>query len=214
MKNIPVSLLPKVSPSDPLYGVVENIRALAEAVETLGGLRAPDGGGRALTARELAGTGLVALDVSGRLYNPNRTAPALNTDSTLRATRNGTQVYWEISGAKGVGTHLMTGNQLPEGAVMIWAMYRVRTAAASATSAAVLSLGIDGDDPEGLVAPVAINDPSAPWAAGSYNCIPNRRDPAKDTDPVTVMGRRAVLTVSGEALTDCNIMLIGEYVLA
>jgi hypothetical protein len=213
MKNMPLYMLPKVGKNDPLYGVVSVLQAMAEGLETLGGLRANAPGSRALTLDDLTGTGLVAVDAAGSLYNPNRTVPALNTEVTRKATRTGTQVYWEISGSKAIGTYLMTGSDLPEGARMIWGMYRVRTAAASATNAAVLSLGIQTDDPEGMVAPIGLDDPTAPWEIGSYNCIPNRRDPAKDTVPTTAGGRKAVLTVAGEALTDCDILLIGEYLI-
>lgn len=213
MKNIPVSLLPRVGPSDKLYPIIENIRALAEAVETLGGLRPTAAGAQAVTRDELESIGVVAADRSGRIYNPQKINPGLNTGRTLKSTRTGTQVYWEISGSKSATTHVMTGSSLPAGAVIIWAVYRVKAAVTSAESAAVISLGIEGDDPEGLVAPIGISAPSNPWAVGSYSCIPNRRDPSRDTDPATVTGRRAVMTVSGEALTGCDILVAGEYIL-
>lgn len=213
MKNIAISQLPKVGKDDPLYGLVEVVRSMAEELETLGGLRANAATRRALTLEDLTALGLVAVDYSGKLYNPNRTVPALNTNLTRKATRSGTLVYWEISGAKAIGTYLMTGSELPEGARLIWCQYRVRTAVTSATSAAVLSLGVQTDDPDGIVAPIAIGDASAPWEVGAYNCIPNRRDPANDTAPTTASGRKAVLTVADEALSGCDILLVGEYIL-
>lgn len=213
MKNIPLSILPKVSSADPLYGVLETLRAMAEELEKLGGLRPNAADRAAVTRKELLDLGILGADGAGRLYNPAKRVPALNRDATFASGRKGQVVFWDMSGSKTVGTHEMTGSALPENAVIIWAMVRVLTALESSTDTAVVGLGIHTDDPAGIRAPIAIDDPSAPWAEGVHSAIPNRRDPANDTATTTATGRKAVLTVSGEGLTAGSVVVIAEYVM-
>jgi hypothetical protein len=225
MKNIPLSLLPQVKQADPLYGVVQVVRMMAEELEILGGLRGQvaagvrgqESGGssqsvRAVSLAELMRIGVVGLDDRGALFNPSKMAPAFSGNVQKVSGRKGTAVFWDKSGALSETTHEMVGSDLPPGAVMIWAMYRVLTEFTSATPDVVIGLGIKDDDDAGLVAPIALNDASAPWAVGTFNCIPNRRDPALDTEPTTGT-RKAVITVSGGTVLNCSIAVIGEYVM-
>lgn len=213
MKSIPLSLLPQVKQADPLYGVVQVVRSLAEELEILGGLRG-QALQRGVTLEELARIGVVGRDDRGELFNPAKMEPAFSGNVQRVSGRKGTAVFWDKSGALSEATHEMVGSDLPPGAVMIWAMYRVLTAfEADVGTTPVISLGIATDDPAGLVAPIAIDDASAPWAAGTFSCIPNRRDPALDTEPTTAT-RKAVITVSGGTVANCSIAVIGEYVVA
>lgn len=213
MKNIPVGLLPKVKPTDPLYGLVETIRSMAEQLETLGGLRPDAAGEQAVTKKQLIDLGVLKTDRSGAVYNPTAPSPALNEKIEYASGRRGQQIFWEAAIPLNIGTKIMTGDALPEGAVIVWAMYRVITPLTSLTNAAVVSIGIETDDPQGLVAPVAISDAASPWEEGKHACIPNRIAPENDTEPATATGRKAVLTVSGEALTAGSVVVIAEYVM-
>lgn len=84
-----------------------------------------------------------------------------------------------------------TGVFIPPGAIVTRAFYEVVTAFTSAASTATIALKVTGTGD--LVAGIAINDASTPWAAGLHGCLPNAYAEA------TVAGDTAILDAARQA---------------
>ncbi len=73
MKTISTTALPAVSPDNPLHGINEVIRQMAEELETLGGLRELAKGQSVVTRSQLIELGVLGEDQHGNLYKVEAT---------------------------------------------------------------------------------------------------------------------------------------------
>lgn len=155
---------------------------------------------------------------------------AIKAESVL-VTSKWAQVIYDTAGNDSSGASNKTiaahglGVYLPIGAVVVRALYQVKTTFASATSAGTIALKATGTGD--LVAAIAISDASTPWTAGLHGALPGNSAEA------TVAGDTAILaaaraagsylgpmsaekeltaTVAVEALTAGKLILWVEYV--
>lgn len=125
----------------------------------------------------------------------------------LTPQRTGLQVctaVFDATSGKAIGTHTLTGNSLPSGAVIVQRDYYVITTFTSATDAATIALGATTQDDDCLKAAIAISAGANPWDAGVF--IP--AVPAAAI--MTTAARTLCAVVAVEALTAgklvCNVL--------
>lgn len=101
---------------------------------------------------------------------------------------------------------------LPNKARIVRAWYEVLTAFSSATNATTIAFSIPTDDVNGILAPIAISDLSAPFAVGARSTIQNGL--VTNISEKTTTSRNIQMVVTGEALTAGKLVLYAEYVIA
>lgn len=111
---------------------------------------------------------------------------------------------YNIERADGLGTI-----DLPVGAVITRAYYRVNTTFTSATDAATIAISIPTDDVAGIVAATAISAGGNVWDAGNHEAI--QTGTAANFSEITTDARTLTYTVAVEALTAGKLHLVIEY---
>jgi len=100
--------------------------------------------------------------------------------------------------------------EIPDNAIITRAFYEVTTPFASAASTATIALGVNTDDAQGIVAAIAINHGTTPWAAGLHDTVPDGTA-ANMTTKTT--GEREIEAIVGvQSLTAGVLYLFFEYV--
>jgi hypothetical protein len=117
---------------------------------------------------------------------------------------------YDFSEHGGSGT-IGLGVYLPQNVVVTRAYYYVVTTLTSSSDSAVVSITIPGDDSDGIVAPIAINDASNPWDDGWHETIQDG-DAGNFSNRITYHeGREVSLKIQTESLTAGKLILFCEY---
>lgn len=203
-----------------LRGIDQNLLAvlsqIATELETLGGVRGNQSIlVRAATINDLISLGVLAIDSSGRLYNPNIATPGFSDASTAISIEDQQYANYALdaTAGKAIGTHDLTGAVLPDNAIIIRARYSVETTFTSLTDAATIAIGVETDDSEGIVAPTAIDAAGDVWDAGVHDGIPDQSDSSTYTTKTTAIGRKIRAIVAGENLTAGVLTLAITYII-
>lgn len=109
------------------------------------------------------------------------------------------------------GTFALRGTQLPINARITRAWYEVTQTFTSASDASAISIGIDGDDDDGIVAPIAISNVANPWDLGVHSTIQNGL--TDNISELTTSSRNIELVLAGEALNAGRLVLFVEYMI-
>ena len=152
-----------------------------------------------------------------QLYVPSKGFPAATvyppslkkqTAITYSGVSGQRALTFDATGGFAIGTAIMS-LALPPKTRIVRAWYEVLTSFASATNAAVLSIGVATDAPQAIVSPIAISNPNQPWNAGAHNTMCD--GDKSNMTPLTTAQRAINITVTTEALTGGILMLFAEW---
>jgi hypothetical protein len=191
--------------------VIAVLTQIARELEQLGGvLKNQSILDRAVTVRDLSDLGILGVGTSNSLYDPKASAIPFQGEQTTSFVKQYLTLTFDGT-AKAIGTYDLTGGALPDDAVIIRARYNVTTPFTSDTSTATIALGVQTDDSEGIVAPIALDDVGVPWDAGIHDGIPTEGDSATYTIQTTAP-RSIIATVGVEDLTAGVLQLALTYI--
>jgi hypothetical protein len=163
------------------------------------------------TTREAA-TGLVAADVGKlALQQSDNSYWVLQNHSSVtwcQLTHGFVRVKFDATAGVTAGTYDLEVT-LPDNAYIVRAWYKILITFQSATDAATIELGIDTDDPTGIVAAIAINDVSTPWTIGLHEAIQDGT--VANFTVKTTAARKLIVDVTTEDLTAGELNLFIEY---
>lgn len=133
------------------------------------------------------------------------TADGLNAARIARAT-------YDFSVDGGAVGQIGLGVSLPDNAIVTRAWYQVVDGLTSADSTATVSLDLPTDDEAGLLAAIAINDGSSPWAAGNFECI--QTGTVANFSEQCTAARELSMTIAVQDLTAGKFIVFAEYVVS
>lgn len=130
--------------------------------------------------------------------------PAITSTTTIKGT-----IRIAIPTPVHVGS-FSTGVCIPANSIVTNGFYDVVTTFTSRTNSAIVSIGIDKDDPNGILEPVSINDPLNPFNVG-YKPIKQNNTIANFSSK-TIKERAIIVTVENENLNEGKLVLFLEFV--
>jgi len=131
-----------------------------------------------------------------------------NSPLTFYPVSGVARVEFDVGAGKIVAAYGLE-NKVPDNSIIVHTWYDVVTPFTSGTSTATVALHAEGADD--IVAAIAINDVSTPWAAGMHDGI---QDGTAANMIKTTAAREITATVGVESLTAGKLFLYTTYVLS